>query len=86
MFVESEALFVVVLPPPFGDLGCALRHRPTFVLRSFGVTEHSPRSWRNIPGLDVRTHFRYIGGGVGLVKNAREKNEARAVAEISAFI
>jgi len=34
------------------------------------------------PGLDVRTHFRYIGGGVGLVDSAREENKARAVVEI----
>ena len=34
------------------------------------------------PGLDVRTHFRYIGGRVGLVDSAREENKARAVVEI----
>jgi len=30
----------------------------------------------------VGTHFRYIGGRFGLVDSAREKNKARAVAEI----
>ena len=37
-------------------------------------------------GLFVRARFLYKGGRAGLVDSAREKNKARAVAEISGFI
>ena len=31
--------------PPFGDLGCALRHRPVLVFRSHLVLSHCLLSW-----------------------------------------
>ena len=40
-----------------------------------------PRSWWR-PGYRVRTHSRYIGGRVGLVDSAREKDKTRTVAKI----
>ena len=75
-----EAAAAGVRPPRPADWGKITRGQREHRKRQSGRSRESPGHGE--PWLDVRTHFRYLGGGVGFVDSASEKTKARTVVEI----